>query len=701
MSVERAPADAPSAVERTVPTGRRVMALARVAVAPAMLGLLGLYVALHSPLRDAIASALGFHQVNPYPLPQDRPTAGGTADAASGFVLIASAIAASWLAASSASVRRYERPLVLVLCTLAFISVPAALVAGLGSWTHSAPLRPPKGPLLAAVIPVVFVLVAFRRGARFRAAQVPRVRWSPLVIVLVTLAGGLLVASAAVALEHPPTGGDALTYHVPLAKFLWQDGNLTSFLDRAPSLWSLAHPGTAELWYGALGILGGDALADLGQLPFALLGAAAVAAFARRLGVGQGAAVVAGAAFLLAPMVVMQSVTQANDVVGSAVLMATVALVAAPAAEWNRSRFVLTGLGLGLTAATKLALLPGVAGVILFCVVTFIRRRPRITPRLAVLALGAFAIVVAPWWIRNLARHGNPIYPQALPIIGRGVYVSTLGRVDTSFVPRRIAWPLYPLLEAHDDRSGLGALLAVGAAPGFVVALLRARPGPLALWGCVAAVTLPAWWLWTLHEPRFFLSLLGLAFAFVPFALLAVPNRRRTLAVATLIAAAGFSAVVTLEQAIAPLARTPSERAAFYNQVWGVDPLVEALPERVSLVLSTGYGPPNTDYAAYAPLLGRHHTRLVLPIDRGEVASTDELIRRMRAAHVRYVYAAVEPEWRKAVRSLYEPARFDLVHSSLIEVGAELGARRHLYRPASPAARKKAIVRYLFRLRQP
>jgi hypothetical protein len=591
---------------------------------------------------------------------------------------------------------------------LAFIVLPASMLAGLGTWLGLPLLRPPLGPLLAALPAAATLAFAVSRGWRAQLLRSPIwVSWAcaPAVVRLVAgLASTLLLASIAISLTHPTNGGDAVSYHAPLALFLWREGNLTTFLERAPDFWALAHPGTAELWFGLLNLAGGERLADLGQLPFALLGAAAIGAFTRRLGLGPGAALLAGGAYLFVPIVVMQVGQQPNDVVAAGLLMPTIALAAAPprarSQGWSYKRLAAIGLGLGLVTVTKLALLPCVlaVGVFVLGIIAFMSRRPRraAAGQVAVLAV-LFLVAVGPWWTRNIIRYGNPVFPAALPLIGRGVAISQLGRIDTEFVPGPLAWPLYPFLEPLDDRTGFGPLFILGLVPGFFGAALRGPRRPLILYLLVWLIMLPAWWIFTLHEPRFLLALFGLGMAFLPYALLALPRSRRRYAVVLVAVTALFSVAVTVDQALLPAARQPANRADFYNRVWGVDPTVTSLPEEEGLLYNTGYAPTIPEYAAYYPLLGPGGNRLVLPIDTD--GTTDVIVDRMRRAGVQYAYVAAAPQSRAAVQRIYPAALFDLVHVSVVEAGEKSGARRYLYRPVPKADQDRGTWRYLFRLK--
>jgi hypothetical protein len=200
-----------------------------------------------------------------------------------------------------------------------------------------------------------------------------------------------------------------------------------------------------------------------------------------------------------------------------------------------------------------------------------------------------------------------------------------------------------------------------------------------------------------MHEPRFLLGLSGLGCAFLPWSLLALSRRQRLLGSILVAAAAIFSALVTFDQALLPLARQPTVRAEFYDRVWGVDPVVATLPEREGLLHHTGYGPPRTDYAAYYPLLGPSLTRVVIPVDAG--ATTDAIVAGMRRAGVRYAYISALPESRTTVDAIYDGGQFELIHMSSIERGERSGARRYLYRPINNAGENSGIRRYLYRLK--
>jgi hypothetical protein len=684
--------------------GRRVALLAIAAA-------LAAYVALHSPLRDSITEIVGFERTTCYfcepagtgfELP-DTLSWSELSDSLAAAALLLLACIGGWAVSARFEWPAYERVLVFGLATVALVTVPAAAIGALGSLIGEPLLRPPGGLLLTSVPSLVVVGAALLRGWRPALRLRTDLLYTPLLRAIAVGAALLLAAELVATLLHPPTQGDALSYHAPLGVLFWSDGDLTSPLDRSPETWGLAHPGTAELWFGVLDLLGGEPFANLGQLPFAFLGAAAVYAFTRRTGLLGGAAMLAALAFLLMPMVALQVGTQANDLAGAALFMTAVALACAPVGEWRADRIAIVGLALGLTGATKLALLPSVAAVGAFVLVVIARSegltRRRLGTATAVILGLAFLAVVIPWWARNIVREGNPIFPQELPVYGHGFEVGGGPTVDFDYVERKAAWPFYPLLEPIDDRSGFGALLAIALVPGLVMAIKRARRQPLVLFGVSLAVTLVFWWAYSLHEPRFLLPYAGLALALLPWTLLAVPRRRRRLAAALVVVAAAFTIAVTADQQVVPLAREPVERAAFYDRVYGVDPTVDSLPEEEGVLVVTGLGHAPIDYTSYYPMLGPSQERLVplLAVDPAR-PSPEAVISRMERYGVRYAYLQALPAYRDVVERLFPRPQFRLVHESTIVPGERLGVRRTAYRPAAPDEESRAIRRYLFEL---
>jgi hypothetical protein len=631
------------------------------------------YVATHSPVLGWIGRGLGLRVGRCY-FSCGGWLAGRPVDMIAAWLLLAAAGAAAWWLAGCRRVDSYERPLVFGIAGLGLIAVPAAVVGAAGWMVGTPLLRPPGGPLLAS-IPAMLCFAVLRRRwqppARLRLRSL-----TGLTAVLAGVASLLLATIVAITLGHPPTGYDALSYHAPLAVYFWRDGDLAALLLRTPWAWALAHPGATELWFGLLRLGAGERVASLGQLPFALLGSAAVYAFALRVGGGRGGARLGAAAFLVAPIVVLQTGTQVNDLAAGALLMSAVALAAAPVAAWSSYRLAAVGLALGLAVTTKLAALPAVVAVAGYLIVVSRRQPGTLVP-----AVLAGLIAVAPWWVRNVVLYGNPIYPAALPLVGRGYVVGDFVRKDSWFVPSPLAWPVYPLVEPHSDMSGFGAVFAAVALVGLVVAVTRRRRlGPLQLYGVTVVVALPAWWLLTQHEPRLLLGVFGLGFAFVGWALGAVPRERRRVAVAVTAGAAVFSALVTLDQGLRPLARAPTERAEFYDRVWNVDSVAAGLPEGERLLSHTGFA--RLSYASDYPLLGRFLGRQLYVVD-GDLP-TDSIVAVMRRSGIRYAYLPAGPDAAEAVSRMYPASRFELVHQSP-GIGEKLeDVRRYLFRLRSP-----------------
>jgi hypothetical protein len=254
---------------------------------------------------------------------------------------------------------------------------------------------------------------------------------------------------------------------------------------------------------------------------------------------------------------------------------------------------------------------------------------------------------------------------------------------DDRFVPTRAAWPLYPLLETHSEESGLGALFLTAALPGIgIAARRRQRRRPFWLFAVVSAVSIPAWWMLTQHEPRHLLVLWGLAFAFVPWTLVFIPRRLRQAALVVVVIAGGFSALVTVDAALRPRVRQPADRARFYDQVWGIDPAVAGRPGSDAILYNTGYA--NLSYAGDYPLLGPDLTRRLLTVDAN--VSTSDIVALMRRQGVSYAYVPAASADQDIVRAKYDARLFDLDHVSTVSSSDGSQTLRYLFRLRAPAA---------------
>ncbi len=653
---------------------------------------LAAYLILHSPLRRRIDDVLG-GLPSCYSFCQQHGLSIIAAQSAS-ILDIAAALAAGYALSGMLRFRRLDRMVAFGLLAFAFVSVPAALIGGLGDVIQLHLLRAPWGPAISSLPALATLGFLLYRGWRPSMPRFTLVRISPLAILMSALAAGMLVISAAISIHHPPTGYDELGYHAPLAVFFWSDGSLTQFMSRFPGAWPLAQPGSAELWFGLLRIIGGEPLTVLGQLPFAFLGAVGVAAFARRLGLSGKAALIASLTFLLVPIVAIQVGRIADDIVGAALVIGVAALAGAPRREWTVARVGVIGLAIGVMMVTKLALLPAAVALTLVVLWTVFRRDPSPDPPAAdtplldarrsrlirvglPLAAGLCLLAVAPWWLRNLFMFANPLYPSSLPLYGHGISQTLLGLKDRNHVPSTWLWPFYPLFEPHRHDSGIGTVFAVAIVPASIIGLLRARRRPLAIIAVVALITLPAWWLESRHEPRFLLGLFGLLIAVVPFAVAGVRRSWQTWAAAVLGVAAVCSAVVTLSTDLSTEARYPIDRIHFYDRLWRIAPAVTELPEADGILLDDQCGK-NTFNRIY-PILGSGQSRPLARIPCGQ--TTAQVVATLQSYQIAYVYVVVDVPHASMMDTRYPASTFQLVSQALTHAkkgGSDLD--RRLYR---------------------
>lgn len=190
--------------------------------------------------------------------------------------------------------------------------------------------------------------------------------------------------------------------------------------------------------------------------------------------------------------------------------------------EGSSASVVPAGIAAGLATTVKY---PGIAVFIfllLLLLVSALRRSPReqIWMARATLRFAAIAALVgAPFYLRNLLEHGNPIFPLAFDIFGGhgwdewrdiayGITLAAYGEgrelVDFLLLPFR-------LFTATSMRTGfegsLGPVVGLGFFAGLGLVVPRAQSSPRRSWVLLVAFSLLwfVFWAFTVQQARFFL----------------------------------------------------------------------------------------------------------------------------------------------------------------------------------------------------
>lgn len=224
---------------------------------------------------------------------------------------------------------------------------------------------------------------------------------------------------------YPPVGFDALMYHLPFAKAFVATGGLP-FL---PDLRFPVFPQASEVLFAEAMLFGGDRAAQLVSLLGTFASAAILFGWGRRVLPGDGdparRGALAAALFLGAPVVAYLSGS------GYCEPLLVMFVVAAfdridrfesrdrPAVD--PSRWLLAGAFAGSAAAVKyfgLFAVGAVVAVALFAPAATGGVRWR---RLA-WGLGGVLLFAAPWYVRNAAWTGNPVFPLFPRLFGASVW---------------------------------------------------------------------------------------------------------------------------------------------------------------------------------------------------------------------------------------------------------------------------------------
>ena len=366
-------------------------------------------------------------------------------------------------------VRAPDPALALLAGLLAFVAVAelVLLVLGAMGWLHP----------LAQVVAVTGIALAERAVPLRRGAwpvSLPARREGAGSRVLLALLLGLC---AWWVLSTAGSGTrfvwDDLTYHAAIPAAWLQSGSLAV----PPLTYQAYYPANAELltlWF--LLPVGHDGFANLAVLAWVLLLVAAGTVLARRLGHPPALARAALAAVLVSSgMRFFAGTFSANDLAIAGLGAAALALAVPSTGRIGAGRAGACGVAAGLALGTKVSMATLVVWAAL--PVLFALRRPGGARAAASFAVGA-AVFGLPWYVRNVALTGNPLFPAQMgpfegPFTGEAQRTTSLapwiaaGWASPEFwgelAGKRLDWPL-PL--------GIGAVLGFAAG---LVAVRRER----------------------------------------------------------------------------------------------------------------------------------------------------------------------------------------------------------------------------------
>ena len=311
----------------------------------------------------------------------------------------------------------------------------------------------------------------------------------------------------------PPVAWDALTYHLSFPLHWLQAGRLETLVMPTGDPSQTFYPLNGEmLFYWAFLSTGSDAWAAMSQVPFAILGAVAVAGIARTMRASTPSAWLAGALWVSLPIVLRQSVEPMVDIAIAAFATIGAFLLLRWRKEGRPWRIVLAAAALGLAVGTKYLGLIWAASALLLVITTMFQRRH--APRIMTLALciGLLVLLGGYAYARNAWVSGNPLLPLDLKLGDVTLLHGSrsVGQYAQSDLHRS---PLSALVASPRALLDLGPLAVLSLIVTSFTLLRRSRPGSVP----VAATSLFACLVFMLavpyREPRFLLFPLALSLA--------------------------------------------------------------------------------------------------------------------------------------------------------------------------------------------
>jgi len=390
---------------------------------------------------------------------------------------------------------------ILFLFCVEVITIGISLVhASISEW-------PARG-ILGVSLAIALISFFIDKGIPEFSKLLKRLRsWQVPFLGFLGIAGLVYLLLWAAAYIMPDLSWDGNAYHIP-AISMWDASGYIHWINTSYEASIInGYPKGAELVSYILVKSFGNSVINAVNLVFLPIGILGIAYLARSLGAGRLLSLCAGAAFLLVPVNINQSVTTYIDTAYAACATGCVALLVhlAKTSTPKWKEIFLFGAAMGLTLSTKST---GVASSALAMfalaiiwirdIVPVIRSEPKqvvkiISQRIALL-LSIILIALAGggyWYIRNFVFAGSPLYPVGLTILGHTIFPGVSIAETTSesaILPTQIkqllpilrdfytwaqgftAWP--GSIKGYDPRlGGLGFLWLFGCIPSIGISI--------------------------------------------------------------------------------------------------------------------------------------------------------------------------------------------------------------------------------------
>ncbi|MBI2362563.1 MAG: glycosyltransferase family 39 protein, partial [Elusimicrobia bacterium] len=377
---------------------------------------------------------------------------------------------------------------------------------GLGWSGHFSPgtLRAAYALFVSAGV-LLLVLQPREAGARPAGAREPLGPWAGAALGVLLLCAALnLLASAA-----PEVFYDSLVYHLALPKLYLLRGAVVPTPENVYS----GLPQGVQMLFGLALAVSGDRLASMLHALFGLAAAAALYACVGRLA-GRRTGVLAALLFYLCPVVVYASWACGVDLASAFYVVAAVCVLCRiPEAPAERALGTAAAAGLlaAWAAGTKFNTIPAAGALVLAHL--WLERRAGRGLRGTLLMAGVAACAASPWFLKNLAFYGNPLYPFLHGRLGslrpadwqgfieaagsrdlHAAFTTWRGFWDLASLPLRCSLGTWPL----GDWPGPVLVALVPGAFALRWRWLSAEEDPPAAWRVVAAMALGGALAWAL-----------------------------------------------------------------------------------------------------------------------------------------------------------------------------------------------------------
>jgi len=338
----------------------------------------------------------------------------------------------------------------------------------------------------SVILLIIFLFSKKRNILHFNKVDIAFIFDNKILLLACSVFLSFFCVKTSLNLINPPICADSLQYHLAFPAIWIKNGNLSSpfcfFAGVVKGTLELSsityYPINAQLFFAWLMLpLKNAFLADVGEVPFYIIGILAVYSILRKYSINKNTALFTGLLWALIPNLFKQIKYGSQiDVICAVLFLLVLNSLLLLKKQFNLKNALIFGVSLGIFVGTKIINIIWASALVPIFLYYFLEKYKTVSPRKAFLILSAviFSVFIFGSYIylKNFIHTGNPLFPVQIKVLGNTFFRGVMdNRAYSKLILGKYTYGIFDIL----FKEGLGVQFITFILPGTIIPLVFYR----------------------------------------------------------------------------------------------------------------------------------------------------------------------------------------------------------------------------------